>query len=254
MHIERREVLLGVSGAALAVGMSGGSAEAQLSEIKQKFSDLFHDAVMRLEDAIDALTGMLDADGRPEADAAESGIRDSIQQISEVQSPDEMRELARTEYAVLADQIAEMEAFTPPDPKVLETVLAAADTGEAQDNWSLAIKDILLEAMGFDSDERATLMEILPFADLVEELNQLRSALANGEWAKARRIVERIIRKVFSRAVIAEVIETVDGQLAQKLLRSLAARAVPFLGWAWFAAAVCLSIFRNRERLLELAR
>lgn len=108
--------------------------------------------------------------------------------------------------------------------------------------------------MGFNSDERATLMEKLPFADLVEELDQLRSALANGEWVKARRIVERIIRKVFSRAVIAEVIETVDGQLAQKLLRSLAARAVPFLGWAWFAAAVCLSIFRNRERLLELAQ
>ncbi|MDB6176485.1 hypothetical protein PAF17_03080 [Paracoccus sp. Z330] len=254
MQIARRNLMLGVSGTALAVAASGGAADAQLSEIRQRFAGLFYDLLNQLEDAIDRLTSLLNPDGVPDEDGAANEIRDVIKGLSEVQNADDMQELTRTEYTDLAEQIVARDAFTPPDPEALDTALAAGEADRsADDSWQEAIADILLESMGFEADEIDQLRNILPFADLGSEFRQLHRALAEGDWARAKRILERIVRKVFSRSVIASVVETVDGPLAQKLMRALAARAVPLLGWAWFVAAVCLAIFRNRERLLELS-
>lgn len=251
--MERRNLLLGASGAALAVASTAAPADAALSEIRQRFQEIFYDAVTALQDAVDALVGLLDADGQSD-DAAQKGIRDAISLLSKIETSGELEELTRVEFGELTTQIVNLDSMASPDPEALEVALAAGEADRPGDNWEAAIRDILLESMGFTPDEAATLTDLLPFADVVSDIGQLRSAVAEGDWARARRLVERIVRKVFSRQVITTVIAEVEEELARKLLRSIAARAVPYLGWAWFVAALSLSIFRNRERLLNLVR
>ncbi|MDP0495965.1 MAG: hypothetical protein Q7Q73_07120, partial [Verrucomicrobiota bacterium JB024] len=172
MQIARRNLMLGVSGTALAVAASGGAADAQLSEIRQRFAGLFYDLLNQLEDAIDRLTGLLNPDGVPDEDGAANEIRDVIKGLNEVQNADDMQELTRTEYTDLAGQIVARDAFTPPDPEALDTALAAGEADRsADDSWQEAIADILLESMGFERDEIDQLRNILPLKD-----EDLRSA------------------------------------------------------------------------------
>jgi hypothetical protein len=254
MKVARRELLTGASGIALAFGTTTKPAEAQFAEIRAALSELFYFAVETLEEAIDALAGIiLNADGFVDDAKAESDLRQSIAALSEISSSD-YQQVARTEFVTLVDQIVENEAVAAPDPSAVDAALVAAESDRSADTWQNAITDIMLESMGLDQEARDSLSSLLKFADVASDFNALRDALMNGDWAKVTQIIERIVRKVFSRSVISEVVESVDDRIARQLLRALSARAVPFLGWAWFAAALSLAIIRNRDRLLELAQ
>ncbi|MDP5307461.1 hypothetical protein [Paracoccus spongiarum] len=252
MTISRRKALFGTSVAFAAVGGRHVAAqEADILAQRLEFEPAFEGAALALDAATDSFMGV-DNGGEVNAEAASEQLRAALATLAEVGVGAEAALVARTEQADLVADILANEVDLAPDPEAVEDLRNAEAQADA-DTWQRAFTDILAQAFGIDPQLGPQLRDALIALDTAQDLPRLAEAVRKGDWWAALRITRRIVAKIVSRAGLSALSERLGEDAYRQILRALARRAVPYLGWGAFALSLALAIWENRERLGNLA-
>lgn len=249
MH-SRRNALLVVS-----TGMIGGTllpraAKAQPEEFRRLATESFNTAINISEQYLDMV--LLAEHEEMLFDTQELAARARVIVASNL-SPEQPELLARVEYLELVDAMQEHEQSLNPiahfDEPDIDAVFADQPPQIEPEAVSEVIRDVILEVLGVDADTRSVVNEVFEQHGVNSLIEQFMEFYEDGDrWRQAREM-HRILRLIFSAAVLGDLENRLGRSTFARVLGRLAARAVPFLGWTLLVGDVLAAIYRHRERL-----
>lgn len=252
MTISRRKALLGTSVAIAAIGARHASAQqADLLGERLAFQPTFESAALALDAASDSFTGV-DEDGAVDAEAAAEQLGVALATLAEAEVGAVAALVVRTEQTDLLDALVANEVALDPDPLTVDAARDAEPAADA-DSWEAAFIDILARALGIDPQLGPQLRDAMHALDAAQDIPRLAEAVRKGQWSTALRLARRIVARIASRGGLSALSERLGADAYRQLLRALASRGVPYLGWGAFALSLALAIWDNRERLARLS-
>jgi hypothetical protein len=183
------------------------------------------------------------------AEAAATTAREAIGDAVE-KSDQSGIDLARVEQIPLAQRI--LEAGETLDPKAYEEPLlgqTSVEFSEESSSLEEVIFNIIWDTIGIDASVRHGLTLSIQMLGLDEIMDQLQIAVREEDWYKCQRLIRRLLNRIVSTEALQVIEQQIGRDSMNALYRRLAARAVPFVGWAIFIAAAVFAIRNNLDRL-----
>ena len=247
----RRNLFLSASAVALTHAATLKPAEAQsFDSIRDAFFEIFQSALAKLENALEAFIQVLEDGTEPKPDAALQQIEACRSELAKIPQDQTSRDLARVEQLALYDDMARNDVS--PNPSRHDLIEPDQGVEPEGDSFASVFFDILWQSWGIDKATRGSFNDVVGRLGVDDLVKTLRTEVSKGNWARAERVIEQILRKLFGRAGLAEFSRSLAPAAYRRLLISLSARAVPFVGWLLFAVSFGTAIYVNRERLLSL--
>jgi hypothetical protein len=142
--------------------------------------------------------------------------------------------LVPTEDQVIAETKRPSGAIAPPAPS--ETLVDV-------------LIDILLETLGINSQVRGGIAKFFQDSPIKTLFNELAQAVTQRNAALVALRAERLFVAVFGRQTLVQIAALIGPAEFRLLLGRVAARFVPFIGWALWAASFVYALHKNWARL-----
>ena len=112
------------------------------------------------------------------------------------------------------------------------------------------ILSILLEAIGFRSITRAKIAGfLLGKREISQLVDELALAVKNRRWHRATRLLQFLINELTSPKILRGLGKVIGEKAMRKLLLTISARCLPFIGQGLLIAALTTAFIRNWDRL-----
>ena len=85
-----------------------------------------------------------------------------------------------------------------------------------------------------------------------EVLTRIGAAVRAKQYAQAALEIERLLTILVSPRILAAVEAKLGRAGVERILTRVAVRFVPFIGWAYTATCLLVSIYHNREKIERL--
>lgn len=249
MH-SRRNALLVVSTGMIGSTLLPRAAKAQAEDPRRQASRNFSAAVSFSEQYLNMVVL---AEHESMLFEAQERARQALDLISRSLPQEQPDLLARVEYLELVDAVRDHGQSLNPiehfgDPNI-ERVFENRPEQVERGNITEVLRDIILEVLGIVPSARSVVNGVFEEHGVNRMISEFMEFYEDGErWQQTRHMV-RILRLIFSAAVIRDLESALGARAFARVLGRLAARAVPFLGWPLLAGDVLAAIYRHRERL-----
>jgi len=111
---------------------------------------------------------------------------------------------------------------------------------------------IALDTPGLRELSAKLVEQLLKDGPTMSVLKNLRVALKAKQYGQAALELEALLKTIVSPRLYPLIVKAVGGEGAKKVLRAIVVRFVPFIGWAYTATCLLVSIYHNRDKIEAL--